>query len=183
MSKQLIQIDVNLTSAQANQYLSRTSTDTMEFMSGLINLLEAGRGGLMDMAVNAKLNATYATITGTFTGVPSNTQTITIGGQAITAVTSGATANQFNIGADAAANAVACAAAINASSTLSQWVVASASGDVLTVRALTPGTMGNAITLAETFSNFTWAGSATRLAGGSQSANVTYSEGYVAETA
>lgn len=182
MSKHLVQFDLIMNTTQTEALLNKSSLDSKEFLEALENLVAGIQGGAMDASVNVKLGAAYAQITGTFTGNPSNGETISIGGQTVTAVTSGATANQFNIGSGATANAAACVAAINASATLSLWVVASNLAGVMTIRALIPGSMGNAITLADSMSNFTWAGSATRLATGAQDTNVTYTCGLVAES-
>lgn len=183
MSKHLVQLDLVMTDTQTEALLKKGSTGSLEFMQALSNLVDGINGGLMDAAVNVKLGADYAQITGTFTGNPSNNDTLTIGGQAITAVTSGAVANQFNIGVSATANAAACVAAINASTTLGSWVTASNVLGVMTIVAKIPGKMGNAITLAESMANFAWAGAATRLAGGDENTNVTYVMGKAAETA
>lgn len=182
MSKSLIQIETPQTSAQLLAIQDKSTTAPKEFMEALVDLCEQLQGGLMNGSVNAKWAADYAQIVGTFTGNPSNGETITIGGQTITAVTSGATANQFNIGVGATANAAACVAAINASVLLSAWVVASNVAGAMTIRALIPGSMGNAITLADSMSNFAWAGAATRLAGGAQGTNKDYGFGRAAES-
>lgn len=182
MGKSLIQIETPQTENQLLAIQDKAESAPVEFMQALIDLCEQLQGGYMNGAVNAKWFAEYAQITGTFTGAPTNAQTISIGGQNITAVTSGAVENEFDIAGTAAGNASACAAAINASTTLSKWVVASANNAVLTIRALMPGSMGNAITLADSFSNFTWAGGATRLAGGDQATDKDYVFGRVAES-
>lgn len=182
MSKSLIQLDLLGTDAQAKALLDFGSTGEMEFMQALQDVIGGMVGGNYDGALVVKLAMDYATITGTFSGAPTNADTITIGGQDITAVTSGATANQFNIAGTAAGNAAACAAAINASATLGTWVVASSNEAVLTVRAIVPGPMGNAITLADSMNNFAWAGAATRLASGAQDTNYTYTFGRAAES-
>ena len=166
MSKSLIWIETPQTSEQILGNQSVGATDSKGFLTNLINLLESIVGGAQNAWMNVQWVPVQATITGTFTGSPSNNETITIAGQTITAKTSGAGANEFNIDSTPTLNAAACAAAINASAVLSVWVVASSLAGVLTVRAIQPGVVGNAITLADGFSNFTWAGSAARLAGG-----------------
>lgn len=74
------------------------------------------------------------------------TDTLTIAGTAFAFVASGATSNQVNIGANAAASATALAAKINAASGLT--VSAVAEGSTVYLTAKTRGTAGNAITIA-----------------------------------
>jgi hypothetical protein len=78
------------------------------------------------------------------------TNTITVAGVTFTGVASGATGNQFNIGASDTATAANAVAAINASTTsgLNSMVIASSSGAVITITSLVPGYIGNMITLA-----------------------------------
>lgn len=100
-----------------------------------------------------------ATGTATFsTAVATNT--LTVNGVTFTAVASGATGNQFNIGADDTASAANLAAAINASTSpaVKGSVTASSALGVVTITARAPGTGGNAITLAETGDGITVSG-------------------------
>lgn len=69
--------------------------------------------------------------------------TVTVLGQAYTARASGAVANEFNIGADAAADAVNLAAALNANTGFAQTLVATASSGTVTITARAPGVIGN----------------------------------------
>lgn len=83
--------------------------------------------------------------TGTLTVVtnPAADETISVAGTVFTFKASGATGNQINIGADAAATATAIAAAVTALALAN----AAAVGAVVTVTAATAGTAGNAIAL------------------------------------
>jgi hypothetical protein len=183
MSKHLIQLEIPHTAAQTTEYFELNATANTEFLQRLYDMFGSIQGGLINGAMNVKLNATYATINGTFTGLPTAAQTATIAGQTLTARASGAVANEFNIGADAAATATNMINAINASATLSPWVVARSGGSgIVTVRAIIPGTLGNAVTLANGLTNFSWAASATRLAGGAQGTNVNLLFGRTIET-
>ena len=76
--------------------------------------------------------------------------TVTINGTVFTAVASGATNNQFNIGGSQTITATNLAAAINASTTpiVSNVVSASSVGPVVTVTSKEQGTVGNLGTLA-----------------------------------
>jgi hypothetical protein len=95
------------------------------------------------------------------------TEKITIQGVDFTAVASGATGNQFNLGADENAAAANLAAAINASTSpaVRGAVTASAASAVVTITARTPGTGGNAITLTRTGAHITVSGSGTLASG------------------
>jgi hypothetical protein len=95
------------------------------------------------------------------------TNAVTINGAAITAVASGATADQWNIGGDDTASAVNLAAAINASTTarIAGVVKATSAAAVVTITAVVPGLAGNGITLTKTGAPITVTGSGF-LAGG-----------------
>jgi phage tail sheath gpL-like len=108
------------------------------------------------------VGATQATATVTFTGAPSNGETMSLGNNTITAVTSGATGLQFNIGANVTASATNLAALINANATLSAIFSATSAVGVVTITVIVPGAFGNAIQLSESLSNTT----ATAFAGG-----------------
>lgn len=98
--------------------------------------------------------------------------TFTVNGVTFTAVASGATAVQFNLGADDAADAANLAAKINASSdtNLLGYVTASAASNVVTVTAVKPGFMGNAIQVAQTGNHITLSPT-TRLGAGAGDVN------------
>lgn len=120
--------------------------------------------------------ASMATLVVTFTGQPAADEAITIGGVTFTAKASGATGNQFNIGASAAATATNLRNAINASTTnvvnptmnscpLRNAVNATDNGaGVVTVYTRICGSEWNAVTETENLSNVTitsqWAGGA-----------------------
>jgi hypothetical protein len=92
------------------------------------------------------------------------TNTVTISGQLLTCVNSGATADQWNKGADDTLTMAALAAVINGHAALAGIVTAESSGTTLTVYAARPGLMGNAITLASGQASIV--ASAARLAAG-----------------
>lgn len=77
------------------------------------------------------------------------TNTVTVNGVVFTAVASGATGNQYNVGTDAV-TAANLAAAINASVTakVQGYVVATAASNVVTINAIRPGVLGNLTTIA-----------------------------------
>lgn len=93
--------------------------------------------------------AANASIAITFTGNGTAADTVTLGGQALTAVASGAANNQWNVGASAAGAAANFAACVNASTTFKGILSASVVGAVVTVTCLAAGTVGNLITAAK----------------------------------
>lgn len=93
------------------------------------------------MAASGSIAITHANLTAD--------DTVTIGGVTITAKASGATAGiQFNIGANATADAVNLAAAINANTTLSKHLTASAATGTVTLTANLKGSIGNLIVMS-----------------------------------
>ncbi len=102
--------------------------------------------------------------------------TLKLGRQTLTAVASGATANQFNIGANATADAVALAAAINANTTLSKYFVASTPvAGTVTITARLKGAWGNLLATTSSSAGMVVTDFASGT-GGFDSAPVTYSK-------
>jgi phage tail sheath gpL-like len=105
----------------------------------------------------------------TFTGVGSANDTILINGVTFTAKASGATGNEWNVGASATLSAAALKAAINASATalVSGHVTADNAAGVLTISSKFYDVSGNAVTIAEGVdSGNVMAVSGARLTGG-----------------
>lgn len=174
MAKLILEIETDLDSTQTQELLSKDTGAPHVFVNSLINFLEGVVSGQYSAAINCKLGAAAASKTGTFTGVSTANDTITINGVAFTAKTSGASGNQWNITASATLEAAAVAAAINASATagIADVVYAEAASGVLTIKSKQAGKVGNAIVLSESCNNFTWA--ATALTGGTQATNKSY---------
>lgn len=118
-------------------------------LNNLNNYLMSLGGGNQFGSLAIKSGAVQAagTITVASTG-PTNGQTCTICGVTFTAVTSGATGNQFNINATAATVATNIAASVNASSSLTGIVTATSLLGVVTLTAVVPGLMGNGLVVA-----------------------------------
>lgn len=139
---------------------------------------------LQSEAIGRGINIRYfdtavsASTTGTFTGSPSNNETITVNGVVFTAKTSGATGNQFNIGASVTANGDNLAAAINASTTAGIINVVSASNvaGVVTFSSVVPGEVGLNTPITEALTNFTLAAT-TFTTGGTKAHSATISAG------
>jgi len=137
--------------------------------------------------INAPTGNTRANVVGTFTGEPTSGQTTSItitptGGTMVTlTLTSSATSNtaqNFEVSATAATDAANLAAAINRNliSTALDRIVAVASGDTVTVYALTPGS-GVTLTDAYTLTNFSW-GTVTAGTNGAQANIVAFNQLY-----
>lgn len=157
-----------------------------QFMRKIRKYLSGLSGGAFNGAVNATVveatAAAFATATATITHANlTDGDTIVVGGVTFTAKAAGATGNQFNIGADATADAAALVVAFNASATnnIAQFVTASSALGVVTFTARLPGAIGNLITLttndatAFTLSAAVLGGGSTGTANGS-----TFSFGY-----
>jgi phage tail sheath gpL-like len=183
MAKLVIEIETDDDATGLVAKFSKDTTANYVAIRELINLMEGMASGTYNGAMNVKLGAVQASKTGTFTGNPTAADTVTVNGVAFTARASGAVANEYNIGADATANAAALAASINASVTagIVDVVLASSALGVITFKSKQAGKVGNSIVLSESTGNFTLAG--TVLAGGTQSTNKTYLFGKAATTA
>lgn len=103
------------------------------------------------LIVTVQDNEVKASGTITFTGVGAASDTILINGVTFTAVASGATGNQWNVGGTVTASATNLAAAINASVTalVAGYVTASSAAGVVTITSAFFGTSGNQTTTAE----------------------------------
>lgn len=112
----------------------------MDFMKKVVS-------GAHPASVLTRINAVKATGTITFSSLANN-DTITISGVTLTAKTSGAGAGEFNLGADDTAAAANAVIAINSNTTLDGMVVATSALGVITLTAISPGELGNAVTLA-----------------------------------
>lgn len=139
--------------------------DWRQAMEGFRRLMAGVSNGAYDGAFSIRKDADKASGTLTFDTVIA-TDVVTINGVDFTCQSSGATGNQFNVGANDTETAANAAAAINASATalVSDTVVASSNGAVLTITAKYPGEHGNAITIASVDSTITASGA--RLTGG-----------------
>lgn len=125
--------------------------------------------GARPAAVKTRTNAVKASGTITLSSHVA-TDTVTVNGITFTCVASGATGNQYNVGGTDALTAVELAAALNANTTLDGMIYATAASGVVTVTALDPGEMGNAMTLAISAHGSV---SAARMSGGTNGATET----------
>jgi phage tail sheath gpL-like len=177
-----LNLTVNASRAELNDYI-RSSTDPRGECLALERLFKRLASGTISGSVIAQKAAVAAvrasgTVTITHGNLNAN-DTVTICGITITAKASGATGAQFNIGADATADAAALAACINALATLNIYVSATSAAGVVTVTANQAGVVGNLFAMA-TSDATAYGLSAAALAGGAGGANsapVTYSRG------
>lgn len=179
MAKMIIEIETDQDSTQMQAILSKDTTAAKEMLVELVNYLEGIGQGAYNAAINVKLGAVAASLAGTFTGDPTAAETVTVNGVVFTARASGAVANEYNIGANVTAHALALKNAINASVTagVADVVRAESALGVVTLYSKQAGKAGNAIVVAEGTTNFAFAGAATKLASGTQATNKTYQFG------
>jgi len=150
--KTVIEITHDETSADAQAILAaEADANRLRGVNKLLAYINGLAGGIRKAQLKVGVNAAQASGTVTFSGVGAASDTILINGVTFTAVASGATGNQWNVGASAALSASALASAINASvsSLISGYVTASAASGVVTITAVRPGINGNCMTLAE----------------------------------
>lgn len=128
-----------------------TIDDSSAALNSLSNQLMALAGGNRVGILTVMYNPVKASGTVTFSGAATANDTVIINLITFTGVAGAPGANQFTIGATAAASAANLAAAINASVTakISGTVTASSLLGVLTVEAVAYGTAGNAFTLTK----------------------------------
>jgi hypothetical protein len=129
----------------------------------------SGRIAVSTAAVAASATATFSTV------VAGNT--VTIGGVTFTGSDTPTTGVQFLTGATDTLSAASLASKINANTTANKLVIATASGAVVTLKALSGGPQGNFITLTAVGVPITVTGSGF-LASGSADAPVTVYNGY-----
>jgi len=163
-SLHLIELKSDRSAATVQDMLLRADARTSA--QGLNNYISGALGGLYPSFLRFFAGAAQASGTLTLDTVIA-TNTALINGVTFTAVASGATGNQFNVGGSDTITAANLAAAINgsASALVNGHVLASAVGPVVTVTAKLAGVTGNAITIAG--GGATVAASGARLTGGS----------------
>jgi phage tail sheath gpL-like len=134
------------------------------FLAGtkLMQYIRSLMGGARSAVVQIAVNALKASGTVTLSSHDAD-DTVTVNGVVFTCVASGAAGAQYNKGADDTETAANLAAAINAHATLDGMLIATSLLGVVTLTALLPGELGNAVTLAISAHGSV---SAARMAGG-----------------
>lgn len=148
-----------------------------------INRIKAGASNATLATVIDNGDGVAASGTITLSGAGAANDTILINGVTFTAVASGATGNQWNVGGSPTASAANMAAAINASASalVNLHVTASPAAGVVTIKSVSATALGNAVTIAKgTDAGSVMTVSGARLSGGSNptgSASVSYGFG------
>lgn len=180
MATTVITISSGDSTAQAQQDLYTASSPkvTAQKLSQYFQSLACGaKAGSADVQVDGGASvAASGTLTITHANL-SATDTVTVGGVVITARASGATGNEFNIGADATADATALKNLINSSASFTGICTATSALGVVTVTAAVKGTIGNAIGLAVSDATAVAVSAATLTGGVAITAN-SFSFGY-----
>jgi len=162
----LISIVHNEPEVDMKQLIQAPTGDRALLGTRLMQYVRSLMGGARSAALHIKVNAVKATGTVTLASFVAD-DTVTINGVVLTGKASPAGEAQFAVGVSDTADAAALAAAINAHSTLSLMVVASSALGVVTLTAILPGYLGNAVTLAISAHGSV---SAARMAGGTNGA-------------
>lgn len=169
MAQIIIAINTPSTAAELNNRVQPACGDkwkVLQRLAALTGAMAEGRvGSSMSIGIGAQASGTL-----TLASVVA-TNTAGVDGVTFTAIASGATGNQFNVGVDDTHTAANLAAVINASATTSTAVVAKSSGAIVTVTAINAGTAGNAIAITSG-TNITASGAA--LTGGTEVDMATY---------
>lgn len=172
--------DANTTASEIAPNVSSNSNTTGAGAWGAIRRIAEF---LMQEEMGRGINVVYsgaavaASGTGTFTGIATADQTMTIAGVTFTAKASpNEAANQYLLSATVALEAESLVRAINASTTLTGIVTATSALGVVTITAAVPGTIGNGIsTIDVDTANFTFA--QANLTGGTEANRTTLSAG------
>jgi hypothetical protein len=113
----------------------------------LLDYMRKCVSGARAAKIHTKINPVKASGTITLSAHVA-TDTVTVNGITFTAVASGATGNQYNIGGSDTITGDNLAAALNANVTLAAMILASNALGVVTISSLHPGAIGNAVTIA-----------------------------------
>lgn len=155
------------------------ANDRRHYIAALEDYLKKLKTGMAQAYVYSTVGTVRAsgTVTCTVASVVDGTDEVVIAGTTLAVEASPATQSEFLKGASNAACATNLAACINAHTTLSKIVRASASAAVVTITAKVPGPIGNLITLTETGNGFAVSGAV--LASGASNECDGFSFGYL----
>ena len=163
MAKMNVVLNSTLDAKTLNEMVN--SGGAPESAIGLRRVLAGMMSGAQDGQFIYSVNGISATGSVSFSGTGTAGDTVTVNGQALTAVTGVAGNNQWVVAASASGSAINLAATIAASTSETvKLVSAVAAGTVVTLTAKEPGVVGNLMTLAESGTGTTVSGAV--LAGG-----------------
>jgi hypothetical protein len=154
----LVNLLMNLTDSSAT-FLSYSplgntlAGDKQTSINNFINYLKRIRDGQSYGSLLFQSGAVQAQATLTSTGIATATETFTLQGVVFTARAGGAAGNEFNVSAVVATQATNIAAAINASTDVNPYFIATSLAGVVTIKVIQPGVLGNIYTLTETLTN------------------------------
>lgn len=120
-------------------------------------------------AVGTPVNAVAASIVLTFSSTCADQETVTIDGRVYEFETTGGITGDVEVDVSGGATAADCVTALAAAITgdgSAEWSGVDSTGDTVLITYDTRGAVGNAIVIAETLGNGSFAGGATLLAGG-----------------
>lgn len=172
MSSLTINLSSNIDNTQLTEKIVNSNLDNSVIINNVCHFLQSSAGGAFQYSVDLNSSATTpVAASGTFTLTSAiATDAITIGKTTLTASSTPANENQWEIdGASDTLDAASLAACINAHSVLSTIVLASSATNVVTVTAHQKGILGNYINISS--ADATIVASATYLASGAGGAS------------
>lgn len=154
MAGSMIFLDHGLSAADVQDKIygnDLNSRNRFQLVGNLVQFIKGLAQGIYSARCVIRSNAALASGTVTLAAHVA-TDTVTVAGVVFTCVASGATGNQYNVGATDALTAANLAAAINASVTAAvQYIVRAVAvpdSAVVRIEGAMPGVQGNTITLA-----------------------------------
>ena len=159
-------IETSYSAAAFESLVDLDGGDQQTAIKGLINFLQGVNAGRYDAELGFQVGGTRAQATLTVSSTGSlNSETMAVNGITFTAVTSGATGNQFDISTTPATQAENMTVAFNNSSDLKGVIKAERSGAVVTLYSMVPGVIGDTIAISESLTNVALSDFATESTG------------------
>ena len=150
-------ITLNTVAAKSTLVSILNLAEPLEGAISLANYFNALAGGNQNAVVTLDIGAVAASNALSFSTVGTNSETVTINGVVLTAATSGNGTTSFTVGTSATTSATALKSCINANATLTNQVIATSAGTVVTVTSKVAGFIGNAMTASESLNGGAWA--------------------------
>jgi hypothetical protein len=147
-----LNVTVKAARADISEYVETSAHNQALNLSDLFRRAAMGMEGIEMEVSTASVDPVHASgsITITYANLAAD-DLVTVGGVTFTCVASGANGTtQFNKVTDATATAASLVTAINANTTVKQYVTASSALGVVSIIANTPGAIGNLVALTKT---------------------------------